>query len=133
MDIKEEETEQEKIENVSLKTLVKYAAAIFALMGGLATGFNWLDDRYVNEDMYEQHIKDIQSLEEKTAKLIELIEEDREKDKNEVLKAVKDAQAFPLMVRRDILTSRETLSPQEKAELEVLNLKLRELNIPPSD
>lgn len=119
----------EKLENVSLKELVKYATFALTIMGVLAASFTWLDERYVNEDMYEQHITDISDLEEKTARLIKLIEEDREKANNEILKAVKDAQAFPLMVRRDILLSRPSLTPTEKAELEVLNTKLRELNV----
>ena len=132
MEKKVKTTTEEKLESVSLKALVRYAAMAFTLMGVLAASFTWLDERYVNEDMFEQHIKDVSDLEEKTAKLIELIEEDREKDKNEVLKAVKDAQAFPLMVRRDILLSRSRLTPEERAELEVLNTKLRELNVQPS-
>jgi hypothetical protein len=123
---KEEVTKEEAID---LKGLIKYALTAFTVLGTIAAGFGWLDSRYVNEDMFEQHIVDVSKLEEKIGTLIELIEEDRQRDKNEVLKAVKDSQIAMLTVRRDVLLSREGyLTKQEKAELEVLNTKLQELN-----
>lgn len=122
---KEEVTKEEAID---LKGLIKYALTAFTVLGTIAAGFGWLDSRYVNEDMFEQHITDVSKLEEKIGTLIELIEEDRQRDKNEVLKAVKDSQIAMLTVRRDVLLSRDSLTRQEKAELDVLNTKLQELN-----
>jgi hypothetical protein len=45
------------------------------------------------------------------------------------MKAIKDSTAVPLIVRRDILLARGDLAPEERAELNVLNQKLQELNV----
>jgi hypothetical protein len=122
--------EKEREEAIDLKDLIKYALTAFTVLGMLAGAFGWLDNRYVNEDMFEQHITDVGNLENKIGTLIELIEQDRERDRNEVLKAIKDSQIDMLKVRRDVLLSREQITRQEKIELDVLNTKLKELNYP---
>lgn len=122
--------EKEREEAIDLRDLIKYALTAFTVLGMLAGAFGWLDNRYVNEDMFEQHIGDVNNLENKIGTLIELIEEDRQRDRNEVLKAIKDSQIDMLKVRRDVLLSRDQITRQEKIELEVLNTKLKELNYP---
>jgi len=120
-------------ERMTLGALIKLGGGLISTLALLAGMFVFLDDRYVNEDMYaaqmETTARELQDIEEKTVELIGTIEEEREKTNNEMLKAIKDASALPLIVQRDILLARGELTPAEQAELNVLRTKLRELNI----
>ena len=50
---------------------------------------------------------------------------------NRVYPALNDGPALPLIVRRDILLARgDSLTSHERAELNILETKLDELNIP---
>lgn len=118
---------------MDLASLIKLGVVIIGLLATLAGAFLYLNSTYVTKEVYnihvEQNTKDMTKLEEKTVELIEAIEEDRERDQNEIMKAIKDSTAIPLVVRRDILLARGNLSPQDQAELNVLNQKLQELNV----
>ena len=120
-------------ERMTLGALIKLGGGLISTLALLAGMFVFLDDRYVNEDMYaaqmETTARELRDIEEKTVELIGTIEEEREKTNNEMLKAIKDASALPLIVQRDILLARGELTPAEQAELNVLRTKLRELNI----
>ena len=119
--------------NLDLWSLLKLGGALLTLLAMLAGIFLYLNSTYVTKEIYNIHVtqsqKDMTTLETKTARLIEAIEEDRERDQNEIMKAIKDSTALPLIVRRDVLLAQGDLSPHERAELNVLNQKLQELNV----
>lgn len=119
--------------NLDLMSLLKLGGALLTLLAMLAGIFLYLNSTYVTKEIYNIHVtqsqKDMTTLETKTARLIEAIEEDRERDQNEIMKAIKDSTALPLIVRRDVLLAQGDLSPHERAELNVLNQKLQELNV----
>lgn len=127
----------EEVMNKSTKmdigSFVRMGGSLLVFLGFLAGIFLYLDSTYVRADIYRGDIAhivdDMTTLEDKTARLIEVIEEDREVDQNEIMKAIKDSTAFTLIVRRDILLAQGDLSPHERAELNVLNQKLQELNV----
>lgn len=118
---------------MDLMSFLKVGGSLLVFLSLLASGFLYLDSTYVRTDMYEKDsqraAEDMTELEDKTARLIEAIEEDREHDQNEIMKAIKDSTAFTLIVRRDILLAQGRLDPEEQAELNVLNRKLQELNV----
>jgi len=119
--------------SIDIRSLIRIGGALVALLVALSGIFVYLNSTYVSKEVYnihvQQSIKDMTTLETKTARLIEAIEEDRERDQNEMLKAIKDSTAIPLIVRRDILLAQGDLTPHERAELNVLNQKLQELNV----
>jgi hypothetical protein len=123
------------MENSSMDfwSLIKMGGALVAFLATLAGIFLYLDSTYVRSDIYSSdklhYEQEMAELEDTTARLIEAIEEDRERDQNEIMKAIKDSTAVPLIVRRDILLARGNLAPEEQAELNVLNQKLQELNV----
>ena len=124
-------TEETKL---TVKMLGTIAGIILAILGAIASGFVFVDNRYVNEDVYELHVTqnedDLTEMDEKTALLISAMQTQNEQDLNRVYKAIKDASALPLIVRRDLLQARSsTLTPVERDELAILNTKLDELNI----
>ena len=114
-------------------SLIKMGGALLTFLGFLAAIFLYLDSTYVRADIYlsdkTHYEQEMTELEDTTARLIEAIEEDRERDQNEIMKAIKDSTAVPLIVRRDILLARGKLSDEDQAELNVLNQKLQELNV----
>ena len=118
---------------MDLWSFIKLGSALLTLLGMLAGVFLYLNSTYVSKEVYNIHVtqntKDVTELETSTARLIEAIEEDRERDQNEIMKAIKDGTAYTLVVRRDILLAQGDLNPHERAELNVLNQKLQELNI----
>lgn len=119
---------------LTIKMLGTIVTVVLAVLGSVATGFAFIDNRYVNEDIYKIHIeqsnKDLTVMEKKTAQLIVNMQNQSEIDLNRVYKAIKDASALPLIVRRDVLLARSsTLSSVERDELAILNTKLDELNI----
>ena len=114
-------------------SLIKMGGALLTFLGFLAAIFLYLDSTYVRGDIYLSdklhYEQEMTRLEDTTARLIEAIEDDRERDQNELKKAIKDSSALPLVVRRDILLARGKLSDEDQAELNVLNQKLQELNV----
>lgn len=119
---------------LTVRMLGTIVGVVLAILGSLASAFVFIDNRYVNEDVYKIHVeqanKDLTEMEEKTAQLIVNMLKQSELDLNRVYKAIKDASALPLIVRRDVLLARSsTLSAVERDELAILNTKLDELNI----
>ena len=118
---------------LDFRSLLRLGGALLTLLGMLAGIFMYLNTTYVSKEVYNIHVtqntKDVTTLETRTARLIEAIEEDRERDQNEIMKAIKDGTSLPLIVRRDILLAQGDLDSQERAELNVLNQKLQELNV----
>ena len=118
---------------LDFRSLLRLGGALLTLLGMLAGIFMYLNTTYVSKEVYNIHVtqntKDVTTLETRTARLIEAIEEDRERDQNEIMKAIKDGTSLPLIVRRDILLAQGDLSSHERAELNVLNQKLQELNV----
>ena len=114
-------------------SLIKMGGALLTFLGFLAAIFLYLDSTYVRGDIYLSdklhYEQEMTRLEDTTARLIEAIEDDRERDQNELKKAIKDSSALPLVVRRDILLARSKLSDEDQAELNLLNQKLQELNV----
>jgi len=120
--------------NLTVKSLGIIGGIILAVLGAVASGFVFIDDHYVNQKVYDAHIKevsaDIRQLDAKTAKVIQVLEEQTQQEYNRIYKAIKDGTAMPLIVRRDILLARGSrLSPEQKDELEILQRKLDELNV----
>jgi len=125
-----------KIEETKLtvKMLGTIAGIILARLGAIASSFVFIDKRYVNEDIYALHVtqndEDLAKMDEKTALIISAMQSQNEQDLNRVYKAIKDASALPLIVRRDLLQARfNSLTAVERNELTILNTKLDELNI----
>lgn len=118
---------------LTLKTLGIIAGLIFTLLSGLAGAFVYVDGKYVHQDIYtiyvEQNEKEHTSLDTKTAQLITAMQAANKIEMNKVYQAIKNASALPLIVRRDILLSRENRSAAEDAELDILRAKLNDLNI----
>lgn len=119
---------------LTVKMLGTIVGILLAILGTLASLFVFVDGRYVNEDIYELHVTqnddDLAAMDEKTALIISAMQSQNEQDLNRVYKAIKDASALPLIVRRDLLQARgNTLTPVERDELAILNTKLGELNI----
>lgn len=119
---------------LTIRMLGTIVGVVLAILGSIASGFAFIDGRYVNEDVYKIHIeqndKDFTEMEKKTAQLIVNMQNQSEIDLNRVYKAIKDASALPITVRRDVLLARSsTLSSVERDELAILNTKLSELNI----
>ena len=114
-------------------SFIKMGGSLLGVLSVLAGIFLYLDSTYVRADVYNidrtGFIDDMTELEDTTARLIEAIEEDRERDQNEIMRAIRDSAALSLVVRRDILLARGQLSAEDQAELNVLNQKLRELNV----
>ncbi len=120
---------------LTVKQLGVIAAILLTILGGLASTFMWIDGRYVDEEIYNIHIeaedKAFKQIDSKTATLIQSIQTQNIQEFNRVYKAIKDGTALPLIVRRDILLTRgDSLTSNERAELNILETKLDELNIP---
>lgn len=119
----------------SLLALAKFAGAIIAALALLFGAVDWLDSRYVSDRVFLIHKAELdreaRRTEEKLVQLFEAQERERERDLNIIYKAIKDASATALIVRRDILLirGRANLSPEEEAELDIIETKLRDLNL----
>lgn len=121
-------------DKITVKTLGVIAAIILTILGSTASGFVYIDNRYVHDDIFAIHetasANAIESIDTKTAQLISAMQASSQQDLNLVYKAIKDASALPLIVRRDTLLARGSiLSNQERDELNILETKLDELNI----
>lgn len=119
---------------LTIRMLGIIAGIILTILGSVASGFVFIDNRYVSEEIYDIHViqsdKDFTEMDEKTALLISAMQTQSAQDLNRVYQAIKAASALPLIVRRDLLQARRsTLTPVESDELEILNTKLDELNI----
>jgi hypothetical protein len=120
---------------LTVKQLGIIAGVLLTILGSFASTFIWIDGRYIDNEVYELHLKAeekaFEQLDSKTATLIQSIQTQNIQEFNRVYKAIKDGTALPLIVRRDILLTRgETLTANERAELNILETKLDELNIP---
>ena len=139
MEIEEKKEMKEEVSellngNLTVKSLGIIGGIILAVLGAIASGFVFIDEHYVDQDVYNARVKevntDIRQLDAKTAKVIEVLEEQTQQEYNRIYKAIKDGTAMPLIVRRDILLARgSSLSPEERDELEILQRKLDELNV----
>ena len=125
-----------KIEETKLtvKMLGAIVGILLTVLGAFASMFVFVDGRYAHKEVYEIHVtqndEDLAKMDEKTAQIIGGMQSDYEQDLNRVYKAIKDASALPLIVRRDLLQARfNSLTPVERNELTILNTKLDELNI----
>ena len=110
------------------------AGLIVTVLGAFASSFVFIDGRYTHKEVYDIHVEqndeDLAKMDEKTALIISAMQSQNESDLNKVYKAIKDASALPLVVRRDLLQARSsTLTPVERDELAILNTKLNELNV----
>ena len=119
---------------LTIKMLGIIAGIILTILGSVASGFVFIDNRYVSEEIYDIHViqsdKDITEMDEKTELLISAMQTQSEQNLNLVYQAIKAASALPLIVRRDLLQARSsTLTRVERDELTILNTKLVELNI----
>lgn len=122
-------------QNSEILGLAKYAGALVALLALLFGGLQWLDSRYVDQRlfvMYQQQAeRERHSDNLKLVELFEAVETERERDLNLLYRAIRDASMTGLVVRRDILISRgrRNLTPEETAELEILELKLADMQL----
>lgn len=115
--------------------ITKYFGALMAVFALLFGAVQWVDNRYVDQRIFEmfQDQKDSQRLadSERLVQVFEAMEKERDRDLIMIYRAIRDASMAGLTVRRDILISRgrDNLSEQEKAELEILEVRLRDLTI----
>ena len=122
---------------LTVKSLGVIAGIVLALLGALASGFAFIDSRYVSQELYDtqlqQQEQQLTEINLKTAELLAAMETANTQEFNRIYKAIKDGTALPLIVRRDLLLSRTNLSPDEERELKILETKLDELNIDTSN
>lgn len=127
--------ELETIDTKQIKNLAALAGILISLLALLSGSFTWVDSTFVRKEVFAEHkqqnIESDARQEEKIAELIRIIEGDRLRSENEIRKMIKDSSATAIILRRDFLLSRDidTLTPSEKAELNFLNHKLRQLNL----
>jgi uncharacterized protein HemX len=119
---------------LTVKSLGAIAGIVLALLGALASGFAFVDNKYVSQELYDAHVtqnqQELAEINLLTAQLIQAMEENNQQEFNRIYKAIKDGTALPLIVRRDLLLSRSTrLTDDERTELLILETKLDELNI----
>jgi hypothetical protein len=118
---------------LTVKSLGAIAAIMLALLGAIASGFAFIDSKYVSQELFDAHSEQqeqqLLGINMKTAELLQAMEDANSQEFNRIYKAIKDGTAMPLIVRRDLLLSRDKLSADEKAELRILETKLDELNI----
>lgn len=123
---------------VTIKTqeflnITKYMGALMAVFALLFGAVQWIDSRYVDQRIFEmfQEQRDMQRSvdSERLVQVFEAMEKERDRDLIMIYRAIRDASMAGLIVRRDILLSRgrDNLSEQEKAELEILEVRLRDL------
>lgn len=127
--------ELETIDTKQIKNLATLGGILISFLALFSGSFNWIDNTFVRKETFiehkEQNVRSTTAQEDKIAELIKAIEEDRIRSENELRKLIKDSSALGIITRRDFLMSRdiETLTPSEKAELNFLNHKLRQLNL----
>ena len=119
---------------LTVKSLGAIAGIVLAILGALASGFAYIDNKYVSQELYDQYTQQqeeqLDEINILTAQLLEAMQEQNQQEFNRVYKAIKDGTALPLIVRRDILLARgDRLTSDERAELTILETKLDELNI----
>lgn len=119
---------------LTVKSLGVIAGIVLALLGALASGFAFIDSKYVSQELYdaytEQQNQELTEMNLLTAQLIQAMEDNNQQEFNRIYKAIKDGTALPLIVRRDLLLSRgNRLTDDEKTELRILETKLDELNV----
>lgn len=113
--------------------ITKYMGALMAVFALLFGAVQWIDSRYVDQRIFEmfQEQRDMQRSvdSERLVQVFEAMEKERDRDLIMIYRAIRDASMAGLIVRRDILLSRgrDNLSEQEKAELEILEVRLRDL------
>lgn len=127
--------EEDKKEMIELKSLAKVAGAIVATLTLMAGGFSWLSYEFLRKETFQGYQESVTRqqarLEEKIAEVIRVIEDDRSRNENELRQMIRDGSALGIVVRRDFLLSRgdENLTSAERAELNFLNSKIRQLNL----
>ena len=119
---------------LTVKTLGVVAGVVFTFLSAVAGAFVYVDGKYVNQDMYDVHVaqevKDYDELDEKTAQLFMAAQAANNTELNKIRQEIKSASALPLIVRRDVLLSRGiNISNNESAELEIIKVKLSDLNV----
>lgn len=132
--VEKEEVSKQDDSKLTVKSLGAVGGLILAVLGAVASGFVFIDDHYVSQEVFDAHVtnnaQDLVQMDQKTAILFQAMETHNEQEFNRIYKAIKDGTALPLIVRRDILLARgDNLSPEERAELTILETKLDELNI----
>ena len=95
---------------LTVKSLGVIAGIVLALLGALASGFAFIDSKYVSQELYdaytEQQNQELTEMNLLTAQLIQAMEDNNQQEFNRIYKAIKDGTALPLIVRRDLLLSR---------------------------
>ena len=119
---------------LTVKSLGAIAGIVLALLGAIASGFAFIDSKYVSQELYDAHVMqqeaELDEMNKLTAQLLQAMEESNSQEFNRIYKAIKDGTALPLIVRRDILLSRgNRLTADEENESRILETKLNELNI----
>lgn len=119
---------------LTLKTLSMVAGLIFSLLGSLAGAFVYIDGKYVNQDIYDIHVEQVEQdyadLDTKTAQLFLASQAASRVELNKIRQEIKAASALPLIVRRDVLTLRQDrLTQDEAGELAIIRDRLNDLNI----
>lgn len=120
-------------ENKNLIELVKFCGLVIGLLAFIFGVGQWIDARYVDQRifaMYQQQQQAEKSAnEQRLVSLFMSIEKERERDLSLLFRSIKDASMMGLRVRRDILITRgrDNLTSEERAELDILETRLREI------
>jgi len=113
----------------NFKSVIARTASVLGLLGALFAVMTYFNSNYVSKielekdqalrEQQEEHMED--QFVELAEKLIT--------SHTLLVREIRDAKAFSLIVTRDILQTRTELTPKEQAELRVIQIKLSELNI----
>ena len=115
--------------NDNIKSIIVRTTSVLGLIAALFAVMTYFNSNYVSKtelekdralrEQQEEHMEDqFVDLAEKLITSHTLL-----------VREIRDAKAFSLIVTRDILQTRTELTPREQAELRVIQIKLSELNI----
>lgn len=113
--------------------LAKFGGLLVTLLGVLIGAITWTDNRYVSNRIFDiyliQSASELNRTEEDVVRLIEALEVERERDFNVLSLGIRNASLVGLVFRRDILLARgrNNLTSDEIAELELIEIKMREI------
>lgn len=124
--------------NRDLIEQVKLGGALVALVAGLAAGLTWIDGRYLQNQLFQEHRDNLAvefaRLETEMVRAMEAVERERQRDLAATRLSIQSATLVSLVLRRDLLISRgqANLSESEQIELDLLQIKIDEILTSPA-
>lgn len=122
-----------KLNHNEVASLAKFGGLLVTLLAVLAGVITWADNRYVNQRIFDiyrvQATADLVRAEADLERVIDELLQARSRDFNVLSLAIRNASLTGIVIRRDILLARgrDNLTPDEASELEVIELKMKEI------